>query len=166
MNMPLAVLNCNSPVQTNVSNSCLPGYFLMVVRDHANSYQTVLDTQFLSSQNHPYLLPESTTMCQYALYRSPRCGCRWLAITEQCFVGAGFSTCEALQRETSSDGRMHPSVPAFRASRGSCPRHALDGYYDYNQTRMVVRIRNGFHLGTGGNRTDPGFDVSWGCQCM
>lgn len=105
-------------------------------------------------------------MCRYALYRSQRCGCRWLAITDPCFAGAGFSTCEPLRRETSGDGRMHPAVPAYRARPGSCPQHALDGYYDYNQIRMVVRIRNGFHLGIGGDRGDPGFDVSWGYSCM
>ncbi len=105
-------------------------------------------------------------MCQYALYRSPRCGCRWLSVTEPCFSGAGFSTCETLRRESNGDGRMHPAVPAYRARRGSCPRHALDGYYDYNTTRMVIRIRHGVHVGVGGDRADPGVDVGWRCEIM
>lgn len=75
-------------------------------------------------------------MCEYALYRShpdSRCDCRWLAITRTCFDGGGFSTCPTLLQETNGDGRMHEAVPAIRAGRGSCPRHALRSRYDLNQ---------------------------------
>jgi hypothetical protein len=106
-------------------------------------------------------------MCQYAIFKSQRCGCRWLEITKPCSYGMGFSTCDTLRREMNSDGRMYPAVPAYRARRGSCPRHGKDGCYDYNLIRMVVRIRHGFHLGTGPNRADPGVDVSYSqCRCM
>ncbi|KAB5581108.1 hypothetical protein GE09DRAFT_463390 [Coniochaeta sp. 2T2.1] len=121
-------------------------------------------TRTITNQT-PHQQQPATAMCQYAIYRSPRCGCRWLAITHPCFPGGGFSTCETLQHESNGSGRMYPAVPAFTAERGSCPRHGLDGDYDYNLVRMVVRIRNGFHIGAGGDRTDPGVDVSW-CRCM
>lgn len=169
MNMPLAVPTATHPLKR--CKQLVPGrHDITAGVGHANVCNTapkhtspsfsLATTLITITRNH------HAQMCHYALYRSPRCRCRWLAITGPCFDGAGFSTCESLRAESSGDGRMHPAVPAYRASPGTCPRHALDGHYDYNQVRMVLRIRDGFHLGAGGDRADPGFDVNWGCRCM
>lgn len=122
-------------------------------------------TPIVPALSHPTYSPlpdqPSTTMCEYGLFKSPRCGCKWLEITQPCGFGMGFNTCrDALPR----DGRCHRAPLAYIARSGRCPRHGLDGSYDRNDIRFVVRVSNGFRLGAGPNPSDPG--IEFHCAVM
>lgn len=96
-------------------------------------------------------------MCQSIIFKSPRCGCLWWRISEPCAPGMGFSTCARFH-----NGSCKGVPPGYLAWTEPCPKHDLRGFYDYNQTRMVVRVRNGLRWGVGPSVRDPGFDLTCG----
>ncbi|TPX15608.1 uncharacterized protein E0L32_004306 [Thyridium curvatum] len=65
-------------------------------------------------------------------------------------------------RENNDSARATLQPPMYRARETACPVHDLLGFYDRNQVRMVVRLRNGLRWGTGPNREDYGVEF-WCC---
>lgn len=96
-------------------------------------------------------------MCRVAMFKSPRCKCKWLQIIEPCAPNAGFSQCPEF-------GVGNAMYPPEEYNSYQCPLHVLFGCYDRNYTRMVVRERCGIRFGSGPSRHDPGFEM--GCVVM
>jgi len=66
------------------------------------------------------------------------------------------------RRRRGARTRRHarPAPPAYWARSGEpCPECDLEGEYDRNEIRQVVRVRNGFRLGLGPGTADPGVDL-------
>lgn len=93
-------------------------------------------------------------MCQVAMFKSPRCKCKWLQIIEPCAPNAGFSQCPHFG---TGDAMYYP--PDEYESY-QCPLHIYLGCYDRNYTRMVIRERCGIRIGSGPSRRDPGLEVA------
>ncbi|KAK0612978.1 hypothetical protein B0T17DRAFT_620348 [Bombardia bombarda] len=93
-------------------------------------------------------------MCRVEFYKDPYCGHRWARVTRPCYPGYGFTTCPSF-----FNGSSKSAPRCFVAVQEPCPKCDLRGTYDRNQIRVVRRVRNGFRLGTGPSRRDPGVDI-------
>jgi len=99
-------------------------------------------------RSHQRFLASTTlaAMCSIKLYKGPKdCKHKWAVIHTPCKFGAGFSNCAAAR---------HCSLPnvVFQASIEDCPWHGLKGDYDFNQSRVVNKIKyHYFSLPRGGS---------------
>ncbi|EHA53882.1 hypothetical protein MCOR27_007058 [Pyricularia oryzae] len=98
-------------------------------------------------------------MCQAAMFKDPSCKCQWMAIVQPCWPGFGFNNCP-----TFFNGITKEAPPFIKATKICCPKHDLEGMYDRNLIRMVVKVEKGLRWGMGPDERDPGVDIK--CAVM
>ena len=92
-------------------------------------------------------------MCTTKLYKSKRCGHKWLVIDTPCGYGKGFSTCDTFNNQKT----RAPRPRAYWASDDDdCPWHGLKGNYDFNRIRMIESIKYGYSICGPRETANPG----------
>ncbi|ETS88190.1 hypothetical protein PFICI_02018 [Pestalotiopsis fici W106-1] len=93
-------------------------------------------------------------MCYTIHYVSRNCGHHWLEISQPCWPGQGFNSCD-----TFGDGIARSPSPLAK-TQTACPACSGAGCYDKHRFRMIMHVKNKYKVGEGPCKHEPG------CECV